>query len=126
MGRGEVLRGVLTQKQKILALMCKQPNKWFYPYEFMKPDLGDLYVGYKAPTRISEMHKYYPYLFNKKTDDKYMQRKLNMDNYSKWYPALDSELQAVVDEYLQMEIKAPEPPAKAISWADEYTFKKKR
>ncbi len=92
----------LTQKQKVLALMCQQPDKWFYPYEFMKPGLGAFYVGYKAPTRISEMHKSYPRLFEKKSEDKYMQRKLNTAEINNWYEQLEPRLKDMVDQFLQV------------------------
>lgn len=90
----------LNQKQRILALMCQQPDKWFYPYEFMRPDMpDDLYVGYKAPTRIAEMHHDYPTLFEIKSEDKYMQRKLNIDKISIWYSLLTSDLKEIADQY---------------------------
>ena len=95
----------MTQKQKILALMCRQPNKWFYPYEFMKPNLGALYIGYKAPTRITELHKSYPTLFNKKTEDKYMQRQLNIAAIDTWYPTLPEGLKEIIDLYYYEENK---------------------
>lgn len=88
----------LTQNQKILKLMCRQPNKWFFPYEFMKPNLGALFVGYKAPTRICEMHKNMPTLFEKKFDDKYMQRKLNVKQINSWYWVLPDNLRLIVDD----------------------------
>lgn len=93
-----------TQKQKILALMCRHPEKWFYPYEFMKPDMGALYVGYKAPVRIAEMQHDVPLLFEKKSEDKYMQRKLNIDRIDEWYPLLKPDLQDVVDQYYSNKI----------------------
>lgn len=89
----------MTQKQKILALMCREPNKWFYPYEFMKPDLGALYIGYKAPTRIAELHHDYPSLFEIKKEDKYMQRKLNVERFATWYETLKPELKDTIDQY---------------------------
>lgn len=89
----------LTQKQKILILMCQNPTKWFYPYEFMKPGLGALYVGYKAPTRIAEMQHAVPSLFEKKHEDKYMQRKLNVDEMDRWYDQLSPDLQQIIDQY---------------------------
>lgn len=89
----------MTQKMKIMALMCRQPNKWFYPYEFMKPGLGALYVGYKAPTRIAELHHDNPALFETKKDDKYLQRKLNVAKFSIWYESLKPEIKDIVDQY---------------------------
>lgn len=88
--------------------MCRESNKWFYPYEFMNPELGSLYVGYKAPTRIAEMHKKYPRLFETRSEDKYVQRRLNTKQRNQWYEYLDKELQDVVDREL--------PEVKAVSW----------
>lgn len=87
----------LTQYQKILEIMRKQPDKWFYPYEFMRPDLGDLFVGYKAPTRIAELDKKYPQLFDRMIEGKYTKRKLNMQVYDYWFPKLPVELQIIFD-----------------------------
>lgn len=100
----------LNQKQKILALMCRQPDKWFYPYEFMRPDLGALFVGYKAPTRICELHAKYPFLFEKKAEDKYMQRKLNIDKIAMWYHSLSPELKETVNQFLPVEHIDPSRP----------------
>lgn len=83
--------------------MIRRPDKWFYPYEFMKPGLGDLYVGYKAPTRIAEMQKRAPSMFEKKSEDKYMQRRLNVEDLNIWYDLLSPDLQEIVDEYYEME-----------------------
>lgn len=107
----------MTQQQKILTIMCRQPSKWFYPYEFMRPDLGDLYVGYKAPTRISELHAKYPYLFQTKKEDKYMQRRLNLKEFDKWYERLDEDLKEVVDRELDIRhFKAQQEQPKAVGW----------
>lgn len=92
----------MTQKEKIVALMCRHPNKWFYPYEFMKPDLGALYVGYKAPTRIAELHNKYLFMFETRNKEQFKQRKLNIEQIDKWYDRLTPQLKQTVDQYLQV------------------------
>jgi hypothetical protein len=71
---------------------------------YEKPDMGALYVGYKAPVRIAEMQHDVPLLFEKKSEDKYMQRKLNIDRIDEWYPLLKPDLQDVVDQYYNNKI----------------------
>ncbi len=110
----------MTQQQKILTLMCQSPHKWFYPYEFMKPTLDELYVGYKAPVRIAEMHKKYPLLFERKTEDKYMQRRINMARYSEWYWDLDRSLQRICLNLLgSPPVESKQPAGHAISWLNQ-------
>lgn len=92
----------MTQKDKIVALMCRHPNKWFYPYEFMKPDLGALYVGYKAPTRIAELHNKYPTMFETRNKEQFKQRKLNLATINTWYEQLTPHLKQTVKQYLQV------------------------
>lgn len=77
--------------------MLRKPDTWFYPYEFMMPELGDLFVGYKAPTRIAEMHKAYPKMFNTRTVDKYVQRKINREEGYLWVDQLPDSLNKIVD-----------------------------
>lgn len=88
----------MTQYSKILKLMGRYPDRWFYPYDFMKPELGGLYVGYKAPTRISELSKEYPDMFLEKPDGKYVVRKLNLEKINLWYYTLTNTLKKALRE----------------------------
>lgn len=92
----------LTQKHKILILMCRKPNKWFYAYEFMKPNLGELYVGYEAPTRIGDLKRLASNIFEQKQEDKYTQHKLNVAEIETWYELLPSDLKAIVKNNLKV------------------------
>lgn len=47
----------LTQHEKIIKIMEKDPNRWYRAYDFMQPNLGDLFVGYEATARLSELCK---------------------------------------------------------------------
>ncbi len=92
----------LTQKQKILALMCQQPNKWFFPYEFMQPQLGAMFVGYEAPTRIAEMQAANKAMFETRWEDKYLQRRLNVKQFSEWYELLKPDQKDIVDRFYKV------------------------
>src|SRR5690348_16395794 len=62
------------QKQKVLArmIMMKGKQEWFYAPDFQKPDMPqELYVGYEATARMSDVCKEYPYMVEKKKEGKY-------------------------------------------------------
>ena len=63
----------MEQKEKVLALMISRRGKqeWFYAPDFMKPELGDLFVGYEASARMTDVAKQYPYMIDVKKDGKY-------------------------------------------------------
>lgn len=90
----------LTQQQKILTLMCRDKHRWFYPYDFMDKGLGDLFVGYKAGSRISELANDYPKMFQSKTEGKYVLRRLNPENFQEWFGELSKDLKQVVAKEL--------------------------
>lgn len=92
----------LTQKQKIIALMCQQPAKWFYAHDFMKPQLGHMFVGYKAETRLRELHLDYPQMFERARDGKYIKRRINAADITTWYDTLKPELRQIVGQYLKV------------------------
>lgn len=77
--------------------MARDKEKWFYPYDFMDINLGQFYVGYKAPTRLNELEKDYPKLFQSKKEGKYKVRKLNPRKYE-WFDELDKDLQQIVND----------------------------
>lgn len=105
-----VMRGKkLTQYQKILILMCRgTKDQWFFPYDFMRGDLGDLFVGYKAPTRLNELESDYPLLFDREGEGKYIKRKLNREAFDTWFAALSKDLRQVVAKELNY---YPQQPA---------------
>lgn len=88
---------MLTQHQKIVVKMCRYPDRWFYPYDFMD---GELFVGYKAPTRLNELEHDYPDLFLRKTEGKYVLRKINKADFQEWFKGLSKDLKQVVAKEL--------------------------
>lgn len=86
----------LSQQQKILTLMCRNPDKdWWFPYDFMDDKLGDLFVGYEASARLSELAKNYPDMVESEHADKYIKRRLRMDELAKWLHMLPKDLRYV-------------------------------
>lgn len=91
----------LTQYQKLLTIMCRDTtNKWFYPYDFMQSQLGQLFVGYKAPTRLNELEHDYPELFERQPEGKYIKRRINRSTVSQWFNGLSKDLKQVVAKEL--------------------------
>jgi hypothetical protein len=66
----------------------------------MRDDLGLLFVGYKAPTRISELQADYPNMFLNKTEGKYVRRKLNHEAIATWFDSLSKDLKCIVAKEL--------------------------
>lgn len=105
----------MKQRDKILAYMAKQPDKWYYPYDFMPPRMemnSEYFVGYEASARLSELASEYPDMIETKQDGKYKCRRLNMRGYSYWYKQLPIELQKLVKD-----IKPKERPA--VGWLND-------
>jgi hypothetical protein len=66
----------------------------------MKNGLGDLYVGYKASSRLPELANEYPKLFLEKPNGKYVQRRINVDEIELWFDGLNKDLRQVVAKEL--------------------------
>lgn len=90
----------MTQYQKLIVKFCRYPDRWFYPYDFMERSEPELFVGYKAPTRLNEMEHNYPDLFLRQPDGKYIKRKLNKEGFHSWFKALSKDLQDAVAKEL--------------------------
>ncbi|WP_438980263.1 hypothetical protein [Polynucleobacter sp.] len=91
----------LTQNQKILTLMCRgSKDRWFFPYDHMRPELGELFVGYVVQSRLTELQRDYPQMFEKEVDGKYTKRRLNRDDIHIWFPTLPKDLRQVVAKEL--------------------------
>jgi len=56
--------------------MATDPTRWWLPQDFMRPELGELFVGYEASARLSELAKLYPEKIESKRQGKYMARRL--------------------------------------------------
>lgn len=86
-----------SQHQKILTVMARgEPDKWYFPYDFMRDDLGDLFVGYEASARLSELAHDYPEMMESRRDGKYFKRRLRMATMSEWLGLLPKDLRYVL------------------------------
>lgn len=70
----------MTQHEKILKHMATEPDRWWLPQDFMRPELGELFVGYEASARLSELAKLYPDKIESRRQGKYMARRLIIAN----------------------------------------------
>lgn len=95
-----------TQEKKILTIMCQHPEvKWWFPYDFMKPELGDNFVGYEASARLSELATNYPDMVESERDGKYIKRRIRFETGKDWFWTLPKELRAVIkNEYRKPEV----------------------
>lgn len=67
-----------TQVLKVLRNMARTPSKeWWYAPDFQRPNMpSDLYVGYEATARISDVIREYPSLLDVKRDGRFRYVKL--------------------------------------------------
>jgi hypothetical protein len=50
----------MKQKEIILRALQENEGKWFLPQDFMQMNRPDLFVGYEASARLSELARDYP------------------------------------------------------------------
>lgn len=115
-----------SQQQKILNLMVRnKDHEWWLPSDFMKPELGDLFVGYEASARLSELAKEYPEAIETRPMGKYKQRRLRLEDIDNWLPLLPKDLRYVIHRSgIQVKMDAPvlEEPVRRLN----YTARLKR
>lgn len=89
-----------TQKQKVLKIMIskKNPEKWFYPYEFIQDE--GIFIGYKAPTRFCELCLDFPEMIESKMEGKYRIGRFRFENSINFLPKLPPELKNFVQNEL--------------------------
>lgn len=88
---------MMTQQQKIITLMIRKQHKqaWFFPYEFMVNGLGELFVGYEASARLSELARNYPDMIESQRDGKYTKRRIRWETMNEWRPLLNYEFREI-------------------------------
>lgn len=101
---------MFSQHQKIIARMCLMeplyPHKWWYAPDFMVAGhttiLGqheDLFVGYEASARLSELAKQFPNMIESRREGKYFYRRIRLERLDEWYNDIPEELKFVVSMY---------------------------
>lgn len=87
----------MTQHEKIIAIMMSNPEKWWHSEELMQH--GDIFVGYKAQARISELALSYPEMIEREHSTKgnrqHMYR-FRMNNIKNFLPTLPQDLRDFV------------------------------
>lgn len=86
-----------SQHQKILARMCIEPSRWYLPMEFMQS--GDLFVGYEASARLSELRRECPQMLQVRKEGKYLATKLDMENIANWWQMIPKDYRQVIYKY---------------------------
>lgn len=75
-------------------------QEWFLPKDFMQNDLGELFVGYEAGARLSELAGKYPEMFRSMAAGRFKARKFNFKEISIFIDKLPQDLSyIIVKEY---------------------------
>lgn len=94
----------LTQHQKIVAQMCKHHTKeWWLASDFMKPELGELFVGYEATARLAELIGENPDMFETKRIERFRAVRMRFETGKDWYKTISPKLQSMVKRYYKPE-----------------------
>jgi hypothetical protein len=91
-----------TQYDKILVRMIrlKGQQEWFFPYDFMQNGMGDLFVGYEASARLSELSREYPLLIESVREGKYKKHRFKFENVATGIKSLPQDLMTSVVQEL--------------------------
>jgi len=96
-----------TQREKIIRLMLRRrgEQKWFKAQDFMQPGLPEeLFVGYEASARLSELAKEYPEFISTQLDGRYHARSLNIEAMQRELPRLSASMRQVYNEEMGAEV----------------------
>lgn len=92
----------LTQQQKIVATMCKRPDKqWWLAVDFMQPGMGDLAVGYEATARLTELVNENPEMFEVQRQGRFRAVRLKFEAGKEWYSNISPKLKLVIKRYYE-------------------------
>ena len=106
----------LTQQQRIVAVMCKEATtkKWWKAHELINYTADpDLFVGYEAGPRLSELCRDYPDIFESKSEGKYLLRRIKFEFGSQWYKSAPDDIKLVVRKYYTAKV-AQVPPQESL------------
>ncbi len=95
----------MTQQEKVLAYMIGASNQkdWFYPQDFMKPELSSQYfVGYTASSRMSEIMHKYPQMVEWKQAGKYRIMRFRKEDAHKFLPTLEPRIRSLVLQHMSI------------------------
>lgn len=87
----------LTQYEKIIKIMVNNKDHvWWLPQEFMRPDLGEYFVGYEASARLSELARLYPKMIESLRDGKYIKRRFKFEAIEEFYQFLPDKMKCMM------------------------------
>jgi len=90
----------LTQHQKIVATMCRNPEKqWWLASDFMKDGLGEFFVGYEATARLAELVKENPGMFETEYQGRFRAVRVKFESGKDWYSTISPKLQLMVKKF---------------------------
>lgn len=69
----------MKQNEKVLVGLIRAKGAWLLPVDFMRPESGELFVGYEASARLSEAAKLYPGLIESKQEGRFKARRFRVD-----------------------------------------------
>ena len=75
----------------------KKEVEWWYPHDFMKNLPPELFVGYEASARLSELAREYPSMILSEKRGRFIVRRLDWENTDQFYNRLPKELSDIFD-----------------------------
>ena len=82
-----------SQHEKILITILRNRDmNWWRASDFMKMCRGDLFVGYSASARMSEMIKFYDFAFSARTNGKFREIRFKFEEANEIYKLLPDDL----------------------------------
>ena len=78
-------------------MLRNSEKTWWLPQDFMQPNLGELFVGYEASARLSELAKLYPEMIVSQRQCKFMARSLDLNAYNWFRNKLPNDLAIIFE-----------------------------
>lgn len=90
----------LTQQERIVAIMCiNKTKRWWKPHEIMNAGTGDLFIGYEASARLSELASDHPDMIESKREGKFYMRRMRFETGKEWYGDMPKGIKQVISRY---------------------------
>jgi len=90
-----------TQEQKVIEIMIRGKQEWWHGEDVLSN--GEIHVGYKAPTRLSELGNDYPAMIETKKSPKGNRQhvyRFRFDNTAVFLPLLTVKMRKFVQDTL--------------------------
>ena len=98
-----------TQQEKILRLMCaRRQQEWWRPPDFMKEELGELFVGYEASARLSDLAHDFPAMIETRLRGNHKERRIRWETKDQWAFLLPPAIRDIINRSLPPAFKNKE------------------